>query len=80
MYRYIYFLNLLYRGLESTLTDYLRPSVVGHTISKYVDLYSYAISIFILAGLIWCASYDNGVIKTIQQLWYLDLDINPYER
>lgn len=79
MYIYTYF-YLLYRGLESTLTDYLRPSVVGRVIPKYVDLYSYAISVFILAGLVWCAVYGNGIIRTIQQLWYLDLDINPYER
>lgn len=61
------------------MTDYLRPAVVGPVIPKFIPIYALVISMSVLLLLAWIAVYGNGIAGSIQQIWYLDPNIEPYD-
>ena len=68
-----------FSGIEAILIDYVRPAVVGPVIPKLIPVFTLVISGSMLMLLAWIAVYGNGIVGSIQQLWYLDPSTEPYD-
>ncbi|GFT74186.1 succinate dehydrogenase cytochrome b small subunit, mitochondrial [Nephila pilipes] len=58
-------------GIEAIVVDYVRPSVVGATLSKVAVAAVYGLSVFTLGGLFYFNYTDVGFSQAIRMLWKL---------
>ncbi|XP_035216040.1 succinate dehydrogenase [ubiquinone] cytochrome b small subunit, mitochondrial-like [Stegodyphus dumicola] len=58
-------------GIEAIAVDYVRPSIVGATLSKAAVAVVYSLSVFMLGGLFYFNYNDIGLCQAIRMLWKL---------
>lgn len=58
-------------GIEAIVIDYIRPSVVGATLSRAAMVGVYFLTAFTLGGLFYFNYSDVGLIQAVKMLWKL---------
>jgi len=58
-------------GVEAIVVDYVRPNVVGATLSRVAVASVYALSVLTLGGLFYFNYSDVGLCQAIRMLWKL---------